>query len=108
MNQNVLDHIETRLATVRSLFEKAAARIETLKPGEKIPATELAKELAKDCGSTGPALYPTLKILFEGYPGVEIRRGAHGGIFRSLPAVVPVVIVNDETVTEETIMGGND
>lgn len=85
MNKEVMEHIEAALNEVRSLYMKAATRIEAIKPGEKIPATELAAELAKEQGQTGPQLYPTLKILTDNYPGVVIRRGAHGGIYRPLP-----------------------
>ena len=77
MNQEVTQHIEEALNEIRSLFVKAATRIEALKPGEKVPATTLAEELARDIiqadgkPMTGPQLYPTLKVLFKGYPGVE-------------------------------------
>lgn len=92
MNQEVQQHLEESLNEVRAIFVKAATRIEALKPGEKVPATLLAEELARDIiqadgkPMTGPQLYPTLKFLFKGYPGVEIARGAHGGIKR-LPVV---------------------
>lgn len=95
MNKDVLDHIESRVAHIKSLFVSAATRIERLHPGEKIPATQLSEEIAKelrtnsnDKGPTGAVLYPTLKILFDNYPGVEIKRGAHGGIMRPLPKTV--------------------
>lgn len=91
MNNDVTLHIEEALNEVRALFLKAATRIEAIKPGEKIPATQLAEELAKEQSPdmTGPQLYPTLKILLDKYPGVDIRRGAHGGIYRLLPGEVP-------------------
>lgn len=91
MEQVVLDHLEEAIGQVRALFLKAVDRIEAIKPGEKIPATKLAEELAKEQSPdmTGPQLYTTLKILFDGYPGVDIRRGAHGGIYRLLPGEVP-------------------
>jgi hypothetical protein len=86
MDDKVLQHIEDALQEVRVLFMKAAVRIEAIKPGEKIPATQLADDLAKERGMTGPQLYPSLKILVnDKYPGVIIRRGAHGGIYRPLP-----------------------
>lgn len=75
-------HIEDSLNKIRIIFEKASQRIEDLKKDEKIPATKLAEELAKEIDMTGPQLYPTLKFLFDGYPGVEIKRGAHGGIVK--------------------------
>ncbi len=85
---NVTDHIEGSLEKVRTIFLKASNRIESLKPGEKVPATELAKELAEEVGMTGPQLYPTLKFLFDNYPGVAVKKGAHGGIVR-LPVTPP-------------------
>lgn len=87
-------HLENALAKIRPIFEKAVERIDALKPGEKVPATELAADLARDIiqadgkPMTGPQLYPTLKFLFEGYPGVAVRKGAHGGIIKlPLPTV---------------------
>lgn len=83
------EQVTRTLSKLRPLLEKASARIEAIKPGEKIPATELADELASEIGMTGPQLYPTLKWLFEGYPGVDVRKGAHGGIYKLLPGEVP-------------------
>lgn len=103
-------HLEHVLATrIRPLFEKAAERIDALKPGEKVPATELAKELATSVGMTGPQLYPTLKLFFDNYPGVVIKKGAHGGIEKlpvakaaaSTPAVTVTPDTDVETATEE-------
>lgn len=90
MNQEVQQHIEEALSEVRALFLKVAQRIEAIKPGEKIPATKLAEDLAKEQSPdmSGPQIYPTLKIVLEGFPGVDIRRGAHGGIYRLLPGEV--------------------
>jgi hypothetical protein len=86
-------HVEASLDKIRAIFEKASARIEALKPGEKVPATELAAQLGKEIGMTGPQLYPTLKFLFDGYPGVDVKRGAHGGIIKQ-----PVVTVDTAAV----------
>jgi hypothetical protein len=98
MNKEVMEHIEAALNEVRALYMKAATRIEAIKPGEKIPATQLAEDLAKEQGMTGPQLYPTLKILTDNYPGVVIRRGAHGGIFRPLPTpAVDTTATNADT-----------
>ena len=87
-------HIDLSLAKIRAIYEKASTRIEALKPGEKYPATTLAADIAKEHGMTGPQLYPTLKFLFDGYPGVVIRKGAHGGI-EKLP--LPVTIAPEVT-----------
>ncbi len=78
-------HIENSLNKIRPIFEKAAARIDALKPGEKVPATTLAGDIAKEHGMTGPQLYSTLKFLFDDYPGVQVRRGAHGGLVKLDP-----------------------
>jgi hypothetical protein len=106
MNNEVVLHLEEALNQVRTLFLKAATRIEAIPPGGKIPATQLADDLAKEQGQTGPQVYPTLKILLEGYPGVKILRGAHGGIHRPLPAAPAVdtvkTDVNDGAVQDET------
>lgn len=79
-------HIEEVLATrIRPIFEQAAARLDALAIGEKVPATELAKDLAKEVGMTGPQLYPVLLFLFKDFPDIEVRRGAHGGLFKVAP-----------------------
>jgi hypothetical protein len=75
-------HIENSLENIRVIFKEAAERIEALKPGEKVPATVLAQEIADKHDMTGPQLYPSLLFLIKGYPNVEVRRGAHGGIFK--------------------------
>lgn len=97
MNDDVLLHIQNAVNQVHALFLKAATRIEELKPGEKVPATQLAADLASERGMTGPQLYPTLLFLIKGYPGVEVKRGAHGGIVRPLPIKI------DEQKLEEGV-----
>lgn len=81
MNMNN-EHIDNSLAKIRTIFEKASERLESLKSGEKISATALAAELAESVGMTGPQLYPTLLFLIRDYPGVDVKRGAHGGIIK--------------------------
>lgn len=90
------EHIDASLDKIRVIFEKASTRIEALKPGERIPATGLAKELAQEIGMEGPILYPTLKFLFDGYPGVVVKKGAHGGI-EKIKDVAPEAPVTDST-----------
>ncbi len=75
-------HIDESLAKIRIIFEKASAKIEALNKGEKIPATKLAEDLASEVGLTGPSLYPTILFLIKDYPGVEVKRGAKGGIYK--------------------------
>ena len=94
-------HIEKVMSErILPIFEKAAARIDALKPGEKVPATELAKELAAEVGMTGPQLYPTLKLLFDNYPGVVVKKGAHGGIEK---LAVNTPSVKDGTSTSDDV-----
>jgi hypothetical protein len=79
-------HLEDSLNSIRVIFEKVMSRVAALNPGERLPATELAQDLAKEHGMSGPALYPTLKfILTDRFPGCEIRKGAHGGIYKIDP-----------------------
>lgn len=82
------EHIDNTLAKIKIIFDKASSKIDSLKSGEKIPATVLAADLASEFTSasgdpmTGPQLYTTLKFLLDGYPGVDVKRGAHGGIIK--------------------------
>jgi hypothetical protein len=91
-------HIDASLEKVRSIYAKASARIEALKVGEKVPATVLAADIAKEIGMTGPQLYPTLKFLFDGYPNVKITRGAHGGIEKLAPPVAATDIPSTDPI----------
>jgi len=84
------DHVEAALQKIRVIFQETAAKIEEIKPGEKIPATKLAEQIAENYNTTGASLYPVLKYLFDNYPGIEIRRGAAGGIYR--PKIEAVVV----------------
>ncbi len=79
--QQVDDHIEVALGSVRKIYQEAAAVIQSLKSGEKIPATKLAAEVAKNYGMSGPQLYPTILFLLKDYPGVKQKRGVQGGIW---------------------------
>jgi hypothetical protein len=82
MNQETQIHIENALGQIKKLFEDAAEVIEAIKPGEKIPATVLAEQVAERHGMNGPSLYPVLKFLFNGFPGILVKAGAHGGLIR--------------------------
>lgn len=86
-------HVAASLDRIRVVFEKASAVIEALPVGKKITATGLAEQLAEEIGMKGAQLYPSLKWLYEGYPGVKITRGAKGGI-EKLP---PVTTDNDSS-----------
>jgi hypothetical protein len=73
-------HIELSLHKIRKIFQKASERLDALKPGEKVTATALAKELGDELGIAGAQLYPTLSFLFKDYPGILVIRGSHGGL----------------------------
>ena len=94
-------HIDNSLNKIRVLFEEASDRIDNLKPGEKVPATQLAEEIAKKHDMTGPQLYPVLLFLIRDYPGVEVKRGAHGGICKpALPVPAPTTqVASDDTAS---------
>jgi hypothetical protein len=78
-------HVDDTLNVIRVFFEKASTQIEAIAPGEKIPATTLADDIAKEHGMTGAQLYPVLLFLFKDYPGVDLRKGAQGGIYKLKP-----------------------
>lgn len=80
-----VDHVEDSLDKIRQIFIKASERVEALEPGGKIPATSLAEEIGSEFGLTGPQTYPVLKFLFNSYPGIIVRRGAHGGLIKPIP-----------------------
>jgi hypothetical protein len=82
MDENVMNHVESSLLEIRKIFIKAAEQIEALAPGEKIAATELAEQIGKEYNIQGPILYPTLKFLFNGYPGIDVKRGRFGGLIK--------------------------
>lgn len=75
-------NVESALDLIRPIFEEAQATIDTMKIGDKVPATKLAQQIAEHHGQTGPQLYPTLKVFFDSHDELEVRRGAHGGLFK--------------------------
>jgi len=83
------DHIESSLDKIRQVFIRASNIIESLSGEEKIAATKLAADLAPEFDTTGPALYPTIKYLLDGYPGFEVTKGAKGGIRRKKITTTP-------------------
>ncbi len=82
MNETIKAHVDQVLDDIRGIYLQAVERIEALRPGEKLPATSLAEDLARGLGLTGPQLYPIVKRLLDGYPGTTLKRGAHGGIHK--------------------------
>jgi hypothetical protein len=90
-------HIDHQLSLLRTILEEASEKIEALKPGERLPATQLAHTIAAKYEINGIELYTVLKLfLFKGYPGVKFNKGRNGGIEKL-----------EETITE-TIKESND
>ena len=98
MNKQVELHIETRINDIRTIYLKAVERLEALKPGERIPSTTLAKDIAKEMGQKDTQIYPILLPILVGYPRFVRRVGAKGGMER-LP---------DEVVQMATKTNGDD
>lgn len=76
------NNVENALDLIRPLFEEAQAYVDTMSLGDKVPATKLAQTIAEHHGQTGPQIYPTLKVFFDSHDELEVRRGAHGGLFK--------------------------
>jgi hypothetical protein len=79
-SDKVQQHIENALDKIRVIFIKAAEKIDSQKPGDRIRATHLAEEIGQEFGITGAQLYPTLQFLYDNFPNTKRYRGAHGGI----------------------------
>jgi hypothetical protein len=98
MRDEVKKHIDDSLAKIRVIFEAAAAVIEALPEDgkSKVPGTTLAGEVGKPFGINMASMYPTMLFLYKGYPGTELRKGAHGGIVRLARVTAPAVVVTDD------------
>jgi hypothetical protein len=95
MNKQVELHIETRINDIRSIYLKAVERLEMLKPGERIPSTTLAKDIAKEMGQKDTQIYPILLPMLVGYPRFVRRVGAKGGMERLPDSATQVSETND-------------
>lgn len=73
-------HIENSLDPFRQMFKATSERIELMAKGEKIPATELAKEVADKLNLNHVILYQIIKYVLKDYPGIKITRGRYGGV----------------------------
>lgn len=100
-----VEHVEASLDKIREIFVKASERVEALEHGGKIPATALAEEIGSEFGLTGPQTYPVLKFLFNSYPGIIVRRGAHGGLIKPAPGTENVK--NKKTKPTLQVMAAN-
>lgn len=96
-----MQFVDSALALIRPLFDEAQAYIDTMKVGDKVPATKLAQQIAERHGMTGPQLYPTLKFFFDNHDELEVRRGAHGGLFKVEPKSKRTTTPQDSAVTTE-------
>ena len=82
MDEKIMNHIESSLLEIRAIFIKTAEQIEALAPGEKIAATKLAEKIGQEYDIPAMTMYPTLKFLFDNYPGVDVKRGRFGGLIK--------------------------
>lgn len=76
------EHINNSLEEIKKIFELAASYIDKLEPGQRIPATELARLVGSEFLKTGQEVYPILLFLIKDYPGTKIQKGAYGGIVK--------------------------
>jgi len=76
------EHVDKSLEEIRKIFELAASHIDKLEPGQRIPATELARLVGSEFLKTGQEVYPILLFLIKDYPGTKIQKGAYGGIVK--------------------------
>src|ERR1700722_18925224 len=60
MNETIKAHVDQVLDDIRGIYLQAAERIEALRPGEKLPATSLAEDVARGLAMTGPQRYGVL------------------------------------------------
>ena len=77
-------HIENSINEMRSIFKDVSNRIEEMKSGDRVPATQLAREIGMKYNIAGPVLYMVLKYskFLDNYPGIVCKRGARGGIIK--------------------------
>ena len=79
---NTETHIEETLNKFRGWFHSASEKIDVLKPGEHIAATKLAEDIGTANGMTWAQFYPFLRVMLNGYPGVLVKTGSKGGIWK--------------------------
>lgn len=99
--------IEVALGTIRNFFLEAQQHIDTMKVGDKVPATKLAEQIAQHHEMTGPQLYPVLKFFFDVCSDLNVKRGAHGGLFKVAPpsttATAPEAVADVATSEAPTV-----
>lgn len=78
-------YVEVTLERVRLVYQDASKILDTLQVGHKITATDLAQQLSIRHNIPQTIVYHLVQLLADGYPGIEKRRGAHGGWHRIAP-----------------------
>ena len=110
---NAQEHIEETLQKFREIFEKISGRIEKMKPGEKVLATALAGEVAGEYKMSTAQIYPIFLHLIRGYPGIEQKRGAKGGIIKlgikessgvTYRLITPIIEEEDSEISEDALI----
>lgn len=92
--------VETALNKVRTFFLEVQEHIDAMKVGDKVPATKLADAIARRHDMTGPQLYPVLKFFFDTCTELNVKRGAHGGLFKIVPGTETKVEAVEPATTE--------
>jgi hypothetical protein len=84
------NHVELSLERIRVIFKAFANELDKLiaghGPEDRVRIVEWCERYCADksnnCNMAAAQLYPTLCYLLEGYPGIEVKRGRHGGAYR--------------------------
>jgi len=93
-------YVDDVLNLIRPFYEEVQAHLDTMKVGEKVPATKLAERIGERHDMTGPQVYPLLKFFFDNCPELKVLRGAHGGLLKVDPTAPPVATVATDTETK--------
>lgn len=87
-SEDVTEHIDLAASRMRKIFQSVSNKIEermkVVAVGSKLcNVTALAVEIGKEFDCSGPEMYPFVKAILEGYPNIECKRGAKGGIYHT-------------------------
>lgn len=81
LSQDVKDHISFFCNEwLKEILTEASVYIENMEANKTKPATKLAGEIGDKFSLSQQEAYSILVHFFKEYPGVEVRKGAHGGI----------------------------
>jgi hypothetical protein len=93
-------HLNKYLSTQAFIVELLETIIQRMKPGERLPFTELCATHAATFGIKGPQLAPYWKAYAQGHPDVQLRAGRYGGLYKT-PKAEEVVAKSEKPVKAE-------